>query len=132
MTLLLGNAVEAGFDVRVWFIGLSSVEQHIARVRARVAHGGHDIPEAKIRERWDSSRRNLIKLMPRLTEIRVFDNSDERSPENGKIPPPRLLLHWKRGAIIAPSISALESTPEWAKPIVASALKLHTAGTLPH
>jgi hypothetical protein len=27
-----------------------------------VAHGGHDIPEQKIRERWTGSRENLIRL----------------------------------------------------------------------
>jgi predicted ABC-type ATPase len=122
MTRLLGKAADAGLDVRVWFVGLASVEQHIARVRARVARGGHDIPEMKIRERWDASRRNLIVLMPRLTELRVFDNSEESDAETGTIPPPKLLLHWKRGAIVAPSFDALGSTPEWAKPIVACAL----------
>jgi predicted ABC-type ATPase len=126
---LLGQAADAGFDVRVWFIGLASPEQHIARVEARVAAGGHAIPEAKIRERWDASRRNLIKLMPRLQELRLFDNSTERDPKSGKIPPPRLLLHWQRGAVVAPPPSALASTPEWAKPIVVSALRL--AGSAP-
>jgi predicted ABC-type ATPase len=121
---LLGQAADAGFDIRVWFIGLATPEQHIARVKARVTAGGHGIPEPKIRERWDASRRNLIMLMPRLTELRVFDNSAERDSESGKIPAPRLLLHWQNGAIVAPSRSELRSTPEWAKPIVACALRL--------
>ena len=38
-------------DVLVWFCGLASPELHIARVQARVAAGGHAIPETKIRER---------------------------------------------------------------------------------
>lgn len=121
---LLGVAADAGFDVRVWFVGLETVEEHITRVRARVAGGGHDIPEAKIRERWDTSRRNLVVLMPRLAELRVFDNSEERDVETGRIPPPRLLLHYARGAVVAPALPALASTPEWAKPIVACALQL--------
>jgi predicted ABC-type ATPase len=121
---LLAQAADAGFEVRVWFVGLATAEQHIARVRARVARGGHDIPEAKIRERWDSSRRNLIALLPRLTELRLFDNSGERDAVTGKIPPPRLLLHYDRGAIVAPALPELEATPEWAKPIVAAALQL--------
>jgi predicted ABC-type ATPase len=120
---LLGQAADEGFDVRVWFIGLATPEQHIARVQARVEAGGHDIPEAKIRERWNSARRNLVMLMPRLTELRVFDNSEERDSQSGKIPPPRLLLHWRNGRIVGPSARALESTPEWAKAIVAGALK---------
>lgn len=122
--LLLGKAADEGFDVRIWFVGLSSVQQHLARVRARVSSGGHDIPEEKIRERWDAARRNIILLMPRLTELRVFDNSAERDPETGRNPPPRLLLHWKHGAIVGPPASELQATPEWAKPIVAAAFQL--------
>lgn len=122
--LLLQKAAEEGFEVRIWFVGLASVEQHMARVRARVASGGHDISEAKIRERWDGSRRNIIHLMQYLTELRVYDNSAERDPVTGDNPPPRLLLHWKSGAIARPSLAELESTPEWAKPIVAAALHL--------
>jgi predicted ABC-type ATPase len=124
---LLREAAENGFAVRVWFVGLSSPEQHIARVRARVAAGGHDIPEAKIRERWDGSRRNIIALMPYLAELRVYDNSRERDPITGEIPPPKLLLHWARGAIVGPSVEELRETPAWAVPIVSRALDLHRA-----
>ena len=35
--------------MRIWFVGLSSPELHMARVRSRVARGGHDIPEEKLR-----------------------------------------------------------------------------------
>jgi len=121
---LLQQAAEEGFEVRVWFVGLASVEQHMARVRARVASGGHDIPEDKIRERWEGSRRNIIRLLQHLTELFVYDNSAERDPLTGDNPPPRLLLHWKRGTIAGPSLAELQQTPEWAKPIVAAALHL--------
>jgi predicted ABC-type ATPase len=121
---LLIDATRAGFEVGVWFIGLSNPETHIARVRARVASGGHDIPEEMIRTRWDTSRRNLIALMPHLTELRIYDNSEESDPARGTIPEPRLLLHWRRGRIVAPRARAMLLTPEWAKPIVAAALKL--------
>jgi len=121
---LLEKAGQAEIEIHIWFVGLASVEQHMARVRARVAAGGHDIPEEKIRERWDGSRRNIIALMPYLTELMVFDNSREGDPAAGTIPAPRLLLHWSKGAIVAPSPDALQRTPEWAKPIIGRALKL--------
>ena len=121
---LLEKAAQSGLDVRVWYVGLGSVEQHMARIRARVAAGGHDIPEEKIRERWDGSRRNIIALMPYLTELRVFDNSREGDAAAGTFPAPKLLLHWSNGAIVAPSADALQRTPEWAKPIIGRALKL--------
>jgi predicted ABC-type ATPase len=120
---LLREAAEAGMRVMVWFVGLSSLELHIARVRARVANGGHDIPENKIRERWTRSRENIIELLPFLTELLVFDNSDEGDPAEQAARPPRLLLHCSNGVIVRPAPEVLEETPEWAKPIVTRALK---------
>jgi len=118
---LLREAAEAGLQVNVWFVGLSTPDQHVARVRARVASGGHSIPEEMIRQRWDTSRSNIIQLMPFLAELRVFDNSQERS---GTRPHPKQLLHWSDGAIVSPDAGALATTPDWAKPIVARALQL--------
>lgn len=122
---LLAEAARAGIDVHVWFVGLRDPEQHIARVRARVREGGHDIPEAKIRERWETSRRNLADLLPHIAELRVFDNSAERDPVTGTIPPPRLVMHWSRGRIAEPSVDELKNAPAWARPIVDAARRLH-------
>ena len=119
---LLETALAAGVEVRVWFVGLSSPELHIARVRERVAAGGHDIPEAKIRERFDASRLNLIRLLPKLTELRVYDNSAEGDPKRGKVPRPRLIVHVIQGAVR--ERCALEDVPDWAKPIVLAAVRL--------
>ena len=96
-------------------------------MRRRVARGGHDIPEAKVRERYRRSRENLIRLLPRLNALRVFDNSAEADPDRGIAPVPTLLLDCRRGRIVAPTDlrTLLTTTPGWAKPIVAAALKLH-------
>ncbi|MFY9726031.1 MAG: zeta toxin family protein [Bryobacteraceae bacterium] len=118
---LLHLALSAGLQVRVWYVGLSSAELHLARVRARVAKGGHDIPELAIRDRYDRSRFNLIRLLPRLTELRVYDNSVEANPDAGATPEPALLLHLAAGKIV--SSCDLTATPEWAKPILAAAIK---------
>lgn len=119
---LLAEAAAQGFEVRIWYVGLASPELHIARVRNRVQAGGHDIPESSIRRRWRHSRLNLIQLLPALTELRVYDNSAEADPKDGKAPRPVLVLHVNHGDIVGPP--DLSSTPEWAKPIVAAALKL--------
>jgi predicted ABC-type ATPase len=120
ITDLLHDALAVGIDVRMWFVGLSSPELHIARVQARVARGGHDIPEGKIRERFDRSRVNLIGLIPRLTELRVFDNSIDADPGAGRTPQPKLLLHVVRGAIV--EMIELTETPQWARAVIAAAL----------
>jgi predicted ABC-type ATPase len=121
MTRLLERAVEAGSEVRVWYAGLAGVELHIERVRRRVAKGGHDIPEADIRHRYDQSRLNLIRLLPKLAELRLYDNSEEGDPDAGRAPAPKLLLHWRSDRIVAPR--DFKDTPDWAKPIVAASIK---------
>ena len=43
VTRLLAEAAAQGVEVRMWYVGLSTPELHIRRVRARVRRGGHDI-----------------------------------------------------------------------------------------
>ena len=117
---LLEKALAAGIEVRIWYVGLNSPELHIARVRSRVRKGGHDIPEAKIRERYSSSRLNLIHLLPKATEVRVYDNSAEANPLAGIAPEPSLILHVLKGKIA--SICDLRLAPHWTKPILAAAI----------
>jgi predicted ABC-type ATPase len=119
---LLAEAASQGIEIYVWYLGLSSPELHIERVRARVGRGGHDIAAEHIYRRYEHSRLNLIDLLPRITALRLFDNSTEANPAAGKIPKPKLVLNMKNGKILNPR--ELKNTPTWAKPIVAAALKL--------
>lgn len=122
MPRLLSEAAAQGFEVRILYVGLASPDLHIERVRNRVRSGGHDIPESSIRRRWRHSRLNLVQLLPHLTELRVYDNSFDADPAAGRAPRPALVLHLDHGEIVGPQ--DLSSTPDWAKPIVAAALKL--------
>lgn len=114
-------------DVTMWYCGLASVELHIRRVQGRVASGGHDIPEARIRERWIGSRRNLIRLLPHLARLQVFDNSAEAAPGES-IRPPILLLEMSKGRILSPDPDdprQLSGIPDWARPVLEAAIRLH-------
>jgi predicted ABC-type ATPase len=122
ITALLAEALSARIEVRVWYVGLDTVERHIARVRRRAAKGGHDIPVQKIRERYDKSRVNLLRLLPRLTELRVYDNSRESDPAEGLTPQPVFVLHMVAGRIV--KTCDLAVTPEWAKPMLITAMTL--------
>ena len=121
MAELLMKALDRGLEVAMIYVGLDSVELHLARVRSRVSAGGHDIPESKIRERYTSSLRNLVKLAPRLTELRVFDNSVDADPKTGHRPEPKELLYSKAGNLVRHS--ELLRCPAWAKPVFAVLLK---------
>ena len=131
---LLQEAAAKGFEVRIWYVGLASPERHLARIKARVKKGGHDIPEADVRRRFDQSRLQLIELLPHLAELRVYDNSADADPHKGQAPKPQLLLHWRQtgagsahpqASVLAPATpQALADMPDWAKPVVMAALKL--------
>lgn len=125
ITRMLLDAARQGIAIHVWYAGLATPELHIARVRARVARGGHAIAEETIRRRFEHSRLNLIQLLPVLAALRVYDNSFEADPAAGETPKPVLVLHRERGRILNPQ--DLPRVPDWAKPVAAAAMKMQQA-----
>ena len=122
---LLRKAAMTGIEIYVWYVGLESPELHIARVRSRVARGGHHISDEDVYRRYEHSRLNLIELLPVVRAIRIFDNSAEADPALGIPPKLILVLSMDRGKIVEPK--DLSHTPTWAKPIVVAALRLDAA-----
>jgi predicted ABC-type ATPase len=116
--LLLKGIHEHNAEINLSYVGLISVELHIERVKKRVASGGHDIPEEKIKQRYQTSRQNLIKLMPYLSTLYIYDNSTETD----SLPKPVKLLQMEERKI--KHIVPLEQIPKWAKPLLTVALKI--------
>ncbi len=123
ITKLLIDAARKGATLNIWYAGLLSVDLHIKRVASRVEKGGHPIPEADIRRRWIGSHVNLVKLLPHVTDLRVYDNSLERDPDKEQSPEPKLVLSVTKRAIDFPGPDEVQDTPEWAKPIIVAAFK---------
>lgn len=122
ITQRLIQASKMGNRIRVWYVGLSSPNLHIARVGSRVAHGGMNVEDAKIRERWNTSRENLVRLLPHIDELTLFDNSLGSAMTAAHPPTPFHILHVLRGSI--PYLAPPEQIPNWCKPIVAAALRV--------
>jgi predicted ABC-type ATPase len=121
ITNLLINAAQKSHHIDIWFVGLASVELHLTRVAQRVAQGGHPIPESDIRKRWIGSHANIIRLIPFVRTLRIFDNSAEAV--KGVSPEPTLLLSIDDGQLAHPDPDQLRDTPSWAKPVIAAAYK---------
>ena len=85
--------------------------------------GLHDSRPNPILLCYEHSRLNLIALLPLLATLHMYDNSEDADPAAGRRPQLKPVLHMKHGGILGPL--DLASTPTWAKPIVAVALKLH-------
>lgn len=118
---LLSGAARHGHSVWIWYVGLSSPDLHIQRVRARVARGGHHVPAERIRARWVTSRENLIRLLPLLDQLEVWDNSRPGDPYAGRAPEPFRVLAMSGGNVTY--VCPVAAVPVWAKPIVVAALR---------
>lgn len=75
---LLHRAKEQGYYVICHFILTCHPDINVQRVADRVAQGGHDVPEEKIRSRYGHSLKNLSLLIELCDELYVFDNSFSR------------------------------------------------------
>ncbi|MBM4036393.1 MAG: Zeta toxin family protein [Planctomycetes bacterium] len=66
----------AGYHVKLIFLSLPSVEVALARVAARVAQGGHDVPEGVVRRRFDAGLRQFNEVYrPLVNSWALYDNS---------------------------------------------------------
>jgi len=113
---LLLQASEKGIALKLWYCGLDSPEKHIERVSIRVARGGHDIPEERIRYRYVSSLKNLCRLAPACATLAVYDNS--RDIVKTDKPSPRLLIRAAQGRLD----HLASDLPRWARPVVGALL----------
>jgi predicted ABC-type ATPase len=103
----LRAARKAGYSVILVFIGLEYAELSLARVIQRVAGGGHDVPDDKLRERFPRSLENLRKALPFVDHAYLFDNSSYKNPF-------RPVAIWKSGKLQ----ESFQPIPKWASPFL--------------
>lgn len=66
----------AGYHVKLIFLSLPNADLAVSRVRARVAQGGHNVPEHVIRRRFDTGWRNFKNIYQRLVDGWIlYENS---------------------------------------------------------
>ena len=74
---LLKRAKEKGYFIRCIYVITSNPSINVLRVKIRHAKGGHDVPEDKIRTRYE----RCLSLIPELIEIcdifHLYDNTKE-------------------------------------------------------
>lgn len=117
----LMRALAMGCKLDLFFVGLASVELHLQRVAERVRRGGHDIPEAKVRERYDNSRHNLLQFIGTAANMRIWDNSTQT--KDGR-PIPIEIFSIKNRTLHLGKHMSLAQVPDWAKPLLVRAIKM--------
>jgi predicted ABC-type ATPase len=67
---------QSGYRAHLLFLWLPSPDLAVARVAARVQQGGHNVPEATVRRRYESGLRNFFQVyLPVVDSWLLFDNS---------------------------------------------------------
>lgn len=70
-----------GYHVKLIFLSLPSQDLAVARVKARVAQGGHHVPEDVVRRRFDAGLRHFETVYRDLVDSwALYDNSG-RTPK---------------------------------------------------
>lgn len=96
------KAIEKGFSIEVYYVGLESAEIAKERVRQRVLNGGHGISDRDIERRYVESIKQLKRIVHLCDSITFFDNTIDfiqiGSLEKGKV------------------IQVRHIIPEWSKP----------------
>jgi len=57
---LIRRLKKRGYRVHIFFLWVPTADLALTRVRRRVMEGGHDVPEAVVRRRFDRSIRNFL------------------------------------------------------------------------
>lgn len=70
------QARDAGYYVRLFYVGISSAEESIKRIENRVAKGGHNIPEDDVRRRFKERFDALARVLEYCDEAVFFDNEN--------------------------------------------------------
>jgi predicted ABC-type ATPase len=110
---LIEKARGLGYNVIVMQVGVESADLSVARVKERSDEGGHDVPEDKIRARFDRCL-PLIREAVHIADVgQVFDNSTL-----GK--PPRRVVTFSKGLLVFVD----PELPRWVLDVYAADLSL--------
>lgn len=88
----LSKLKASGFQTHLVFVGLPDPEIAVQRVAARVARGGHNIPDEVIRRRYQVGLTNLVDLYLPIVDscdivngVNAFDGARVSRDQNGRI-----------------------------------------------
>lgn len=93
------KAREAGYSVRLYYVGLNTPEESLQRIENRVRRGGHDIDREDVLRRFAGRWEAVEKVLPYCDTAEFYDN------DNGF----RLVAEYRNGELLQVS----ENRPTW-------------------
>lgn len=95
------EAKNSDYSIRIFYVGLNTLDESLQRIKSRVKKGGHDIPESDVRRRFQSRFSDLLSVLPFCDEGTFFDN------ENGFVE----VARYKNGRILRTDTG--RAGPKW-------------------
>ena len=99
--LIAAQAKEQGYYIRLFYIGLNTPGECLARIENRVKRGGHAVPDAAVRRAFEARWDNVKQLLPYCDEALFFDN------DNGFVE----VAEYRNGEVV----TICEQRPDWLK-----------------
>lgn len=92
-------ARDRGYSVRLFYVGLATLEESLKRIKNRVERGGHDIPCEDVARRFNERFDALRRVLPYCDSAELYDN------DNGFT----LVAEYRNGELIA----LTDKRPAW-------------------
>ena len=74
--LTAAQAKTQGYFVRLYYVGLDTLEESLARIENRVRRGGHNIKGEDVQRRFAGRWAAVAKVLPYCDEALFFDNGN--------------------------------------------------------
>ena len=67
---------DLGYAVRLFYIGLDSIDESLVRIQNRVKRGGHNIPAEDVERRFQGRWEAVAKVLPYCDVAEFYDNDN--------------------------------------------------------
>ena len=98
------RAIEKDYRIRLYYVGLDTLEESLLRIENRVRKGGHNIRTEAVTRRFAKRFEDLLAVLPHCNEATFFDN------DNGFIP----VAKYKNGELHLIS----DRCPQWLRELI--------------
>ena len=68
------QAKEAGYSIRMYYIGIDTLDESLLRIRNRVERGGRDISAKDVESQFAHRFEDVLEILPYCDEAKLFDN----------------------------------------------------------
>lgn len=70
------GAIEKGYYIRLYYVGLDTLEESLLRIENRVRRGGHNIDTDTVSKQFGKRFDDLLQVLPHCNEATFYDNDN--------------------------------------------------------